>query len=151
MKLFNFINLLALLFSVSAIADSPEIRTKDLVGTWRFYKKVFRDQDMPEPPDGVLRLFFIFYDDGTNRLFWTHEGQDEWCERTGEYSVDQNILRDKVTWVNPHNSNICASDPDMQLDREAFTPISFAPNGDFELNLFLDADPLKIVWKKLGD
>jgi hypothetical protein len=142
--------LLLLLFSSSAMAQDVALSPKDLVGTWRYYKKIYAGQVIPELPDATLRLFFSFYADGTDRLIWTHENQWDWCERSGVYSVEKNFLLDEVTWVNPRNSRECARDPDMQPGRKAITPISISAEGDLEIHLFIGDEPLIMVWKKLG-
>lgn len=141
--------IVSFLFAGSVFAKDVT-SSRDLVGAWHYYKKVYKGADMPEPPEATLRLYFNFYEDGTDRLFWTYEGTNDWCERSGKFTVEKNILKDEIVWVNPHNSAECDKDPDMQLGRIAETPISLAPNGDLEIHLFIDQDPLLMVWKRLG-
>jgi hypothetical protein len=134
--------LLTLLLTLSAAAADSTI-----VGHWLYYKKIFRDIPMPEPPHAPLRLRFDFFPDGTNRLYWWREGQGDWCERMGKYRLEDGILEDKVTWVNPRNSAECARDPDMQLGRVTRTPVTFV-DGDFHLHLHLGDDPLCMSGKR---
>jgi len=143
MKLLTFF----LLFSFSALG-AKAVANSPIVGHWFYYKKIFRQIEMPEPPGATLRLHFEFHEDGTSRLYWWREGESDWCERLGQYKLVGSILEDKITWVNPRNTRDCDRDPDMQLGRVTRTPVSFE-GGDFHLHLHLGDDPLVYVWKKV--
>lgn len=133
--------LLILLLSAPAFGNSR------IVGEWLFYKKVFDGIEMPEPPGATLRLYFEFAEDGDSRLVWWHEGEGDYCERRGAYTVEDDLLIDEVVWVNPRNSRECARDPDMQLGRVTRTPFSFL-GDDLVLHLHLQDKPLLYVWKR---
>lgn len=138
-------------FFASASAFSGVRFPEKIVGHWLYYKKIYRGVEMPEPPEATLRLHFEFFSDGTDRLYWWHEGEGDLCERRGAWTMAGNTLHDRVTWVNPQNSVGCGRDPDMQVGRETASPVSFSENGDFLLYLVLGDDPLVYVWKKISD
>jgi hypothetical protein len=138
--------LLVLLHSFSAWALDPG--GPSLVGHWLYYKKIFQGHEMPEPPEATLRLHFDFEADGSDHLYWWHEGEKDLCERKGTHTVENgNTLVDTNTWVNPKNDSSCANDPDMQQGRVTRTPISFA-GADLQFFLALGDDTLIYVWRR---
>ena len=133
--------LLTFLATTTAFAES-------LPGKWFYYKKVYREQEMPEPPEATLRLFFEFTETGESRLYWWHEGQNDHCERRGRYYVEGEVLVDQVTWVDPKNTYGCSSDPDMRLGRVTRTLLHFS-DRDLWLNIGLGNESLFYVWKRV--
>lgn len=150
MALLKILLILMALPSLSWSQSASQEIPSDLMiqGRWQFYKKIWDGIEMPEPPAATLRLFFEFSENKESRLYWWHEGEGDWCERKGEYSLQEGQLVDTITWVNPKNSRFCSNDPDMQLGRITRTPVSIN-NGDLWLHLHLGDDPLIFVWKKL--
>ncbi len=131
-------------------ADVPDPGVSPNVeGHWFFYKKVFRGIVMPEPPEATLRLHYSFTADGQSRLWWWHEGENDLCERKGEFRIEGNRIVDKITWVNPKNHRDCRADPDMQAGRTSSTEFSLSQEGDLQIHLSLGDDPLIYVWKKI--
>jgi hypothetical protein len=122
-----------------------------LIGKWFYYKKIYGEIEMPEPPEATLRLYFEFSANGEERLYWWYEGQNVFCERKSVWEMRDSILYDRVTWVNPRNSNECGRDPDMQLGRETVSPLSFSDSGDLLLHMSLGDEPLIYVWKKISE
>lgn len=118
-----------------------------LHGQWRFYKKIFQGQEMPEPPSANLRMFFEFSPSGDSRLWWWREGENDRCQRRGKFSVEGNTLVDEVTWVDPENTPQCAQDPDMQPGKVTRTPFRFR-GEDLSLELHLNGEPLEMVWRR---
>ncbi len=139
---------LALLLSIFTFASASEPAPQEIVGHWFFYKKVFRGSEMPEPPEATLRLHFEFYADGTNKLYWWHEGENDLCTRWGKYQWDGKDLVDEITKVDPKNHPSCSRDPDMQLGKISRTPV-WIENGDMKLLLHIGDDDLIYVWKRL--
>lgn len=141
--------ILTLLLFLQAYAgeSASAISQQDLIGHWQFYKKIYRGIEMPEPPEATLRLHFEFYPDGTDRLFWWHEGEGDWCERIGKYSLEGQELVDEIVWVNPKNTMECARDPDMQKGRVTRTLISLE-KGDLHFHLNLGDETLIYIWRK---
>jgi hypothetical protein len=138
-----FLLILTLVLPLQASAEDS------LVGHWFYFLKIFRGQEMPERPEATLRLHYELYEDGRSHLYWWHEGEGDRCETMGLWSVEEGILVDKVTWVDPRNSMACGSDPDMQMGRVTRTPYSF-DKGNLRLHLRLSDDWLIYVWKKIG-
>ena len=136
------------LYSTSALAD---LFPEQIVGHWLYFKKIYRKVEMPEPPEATLRLHYELNIDGTNRLYWWHEGESDLCERKGVWILEKNVLHDRVTWVNPKNSVGCDRDPDMQLGRQTASSVSLDRAGNFLLHLSLGGEPLVYVWKKISD
>lgn len=148
MKRFAF--LIALLFLTGTTSAASEIASRSpIVGRWQFYKILFRGEEHP-PFTSNLILTFEFNPGGSDRLHWTRDGQHGFCERTGRYqwSPQQSLLMDEITWVNPENAPGCARDPDMTLGRRTETKVEIA---DGELNLWLSVgdEPLIYVWKRM--
>jgi hypothetical protein len=133
--------------SSEVVAPTAAHQDLGLVGKWRYFKKIYQGHHMPEPPEASLRLYFEFHADGVSRLYWWNEGERNWCERLGRYRIENNKLVDKITWVNPRNSNDCGRDPDMQMGRETATPIVVRDN-EWELHMNLGDDTLVYVWQR---
>ena len=136
------------LLLLAAIHPAFGAQEPELPGTWIFYKKVFRDQEMPEPPNATLRMHFQFTAEAESRLWWWHEGESDHCERKGIYTLEDGILVDEVTWLNPDNTADCSNDPDMQLGKVNKTPYKFR-GPDLSLELHLNGEPLSMVWKRV--
>ena len=122
-------------------------RLQDIWGQWRFVRMRYQNQDMP-PRDPRLELIFEFSETNESRLFWTFDGGRNFCERKAHYQFEENWLVEKITWVNPANMNSCASDPDMQLGREAKTQ-AFLRDSELWVNIGLGAEDLYYVWQKI--
>lgn len=120
---------------------------KDIIGNWEFYKVFYQGQYRP-PFSEQLKLYFSFTEDGESRLFYYRTNEAGFCERKGHYYVADNVLVDKVTWVNSDNNIGCGQDPDMRMGQETRTEISFK-EGDFYLHLGLKGEPLVYVWRKI--
>jgi hypothetical protein len=120
----------------------------EIEGHWQYYLKIFKGNEMPEPPEATLRLHFEFYPDGTNRLYWWHEGEDDLCSRTGRYRLEKGILIDEVIAVDPKNHGNCSRDPDMQLGKISRTPYELKKN-QLILHLPFGDDTLLYVWKRI--
>ncbi len=119
-----------------------------IVGRWAYFMKIYKGQEMPEPPEATLRLRFEFLADGQSHLYWWNEGQGNHCERRGHYRVTGNILEDHVEWVDPNNSFSCSDDPDMENGKVTKTPFAFR-NGNLVIRLQLGEEELFYVWKKI--
>lgn len=133
---------------VLGLGAMPSFAEDSLVGHWFYYEKIFQGQPMPEPPEATLRLHFEFYADGTDRLYWWHEGEEDLCSRTGKYRLEKGELVDTVIAVDPDNHPSCGRDPDMQLGKTTRTPYSYV-GGDLHLALPFGEDTLVYVWKRM--
>jgi hypothetical protein len=136
-----FIALLALCFTTSAFAGNA------VEGRWRFYKKIFQENEMPEPPGATLRMFFEYSANGESHLFWWHEGDTDHCSRRGRYHIESGHIVEEVIWVDPENTFACGQDPDMQLGRKTRTPYYFH-GKDLALRFHLGDEPLDLIWRK---
>lgn len=135
--------LLLALISINANAQGSVVE-----GHWFFYKKIYQNQEIPEPPGATLRMHFEFSAKGESTLYWWHEGEKDLCRRKGIYSVEEDQIVDEVTWVDPKNSYHCVQDPDMQLGRRTRTPFYFR-GGDLAIRFHLGDESLDLVWKKI--
>ncbi len=138
--------LLALLLGIFSIAGTGDL--SGIEGHWFFYKKIFKGTEMPEPPSATLRLHFEFYGDGTNKLYWWHEGENDLCTRWGKYTWDGQWLNDEIVKVDPKNHPSCSRDPDMQLGKISKSPV-WIENGELKLLLHIGDDDLIYVWRKV--
>lgn len=133
--------LLMFCFGVEALAGSS------VEGRWRFYKKIYQGNEMPEAPGATLRMFFEYGEAGDSHLYWWHEGESDHCSRRGRYHIEAGHIVEEVTWVDPLNTFSCAQDPDMQLGRRTRTPYYFQGN-DLALRFHLGDEPLDLIWRK---
>lgn len=120
-----------------------------MIGKWQFIGIIFDDvyQDRPNPN---LILTFEFNSDGTDILHWKRVGEDGFCERHGQWSLENGVLEDEVVWVNPNNNDTCASDPDMQLGKISYTPVWVADGKLY--TEFPFADKVMIyVWDNIDE
>lgn len=117
-------------------------------GSWFYVAKIIDGTRVPEPESATLRLFFEYFPNQGSRLYWYHLGENDWCERRGNYVTRAGHIYDEVTWVNPNNSRQCASDPDMQHGRYTRTRYEIV---DGELHLFFQVGEIQLimVWQKL--
>ncbi len=144
MRLFPF---LAVLLVCSPLASAGEFGVE---GHWFFYKKIYQNHEMPEPPDATLRMHFEFSPQGESALYWWHEGEGDMCRRKGVYYVEEDQIVDKITWVDPANTRDCSQDPDMQLGRQTRTPFYFY-GEDLAIRFHLGEENLDLVWKKIKE
>jgi hypothetical protein len=136
-----------LLSLASALAWSeskvePKVRIEDMIGRW-MYTGFIHDGKRYERPNPDLMLFFSFNEAGQHQLYWTRRGQNGFCERRGPYRLDNDMLWQKVTWLNPQNDFSCGHDPDMQLDKETVNPVSL---NDQELGLHMDLNGKEFIY-----
>lgn len=125
-----------------SLLSSPSVE-----GRWQFYKKIFKGQEMPEPPSATLRMFYEFTPQGESRLWWWHEGERDHCQRRGKFRVEGETLVDETTWIDPDNTMHCAQDPDMQPGKVSRTPFRFR-GPDLSLELHINGEPLEMVWRR---
>lgn len=138
--------LLLLLFSQAALAGGSQ---EELLGHWFFYKKIYQGAEMPGPPGATLRLHFEFLPDGASRLYWWHEGEGDRCAREGRYFVENGVIIEEATWVDPGNHPNCSRDPDMREGKTSRIPFRLV-GGDLHLHLPLAGESLIYVWRKIG-
>lgn len=141
---------LTLLLVVALFAFHAEANGPRLEGHWFFYKKIYKKQEMPEPPDATLRMHFEFSAAGESYLYWWHEGEGDLCRRKGKYTIEEGQIVDEVTWVDPENTRFCGEDPDMQLGRKTRTPFYFH-GEDLAIRFHLADETLDLVWKKVEE
>lgn len=115
---------------------------REVWGRWTFVGLLFegRRYDRPNPD---LRVEFTFNSNGTHQLRWHRVNEIGFCERRGPYRVQQGVLWQKVSWLNPNNESECGRDPDMQLDRETENYVTF--QGD-ELGISMDLDGKELIY-----
>jgi hypothetical protein len=135
--------LMLLPFGAQASGASP-------VGHWLFYKKIYQGMEIPEPPGATLRLHFEFRADGASRLYWWHEGELDRCAREGRYFVENGVIVEEATRVDPENHPVCGRDPDMREGKVSRIP--FRLDGkDLYLYLPLADDTLVYVWERIEE
>lgn len=129
----NFIykTILLLGLGLTSALGSP---VPSIVGTWQYDGFLYDGHRYPNP-NPSLELFFIFNSDGVSKLYWQRRNETAFCERLAKYTQSDNILWQKVIWINPNNSSECAKDVDMNLGQESTTTISIDKS---ELNFLFD-------------
>lgn len=128
------------------LAATDAMASEAVEGNWRFYKKIYQGTEIPEAPGATLRMYFEF-DGSKSHLYWRHEGEKDHCSRRGKYHLEEGIIVEEVTWVDPENTFACAQDPDMQLGRKTRTPYYFH-GKDLALRFHLGEEPLDLIWRK---
>lgn len=110
----NLVSAFIFLFSISAGA---------LSGSWKFTEMIYQGvRQAPLSPD--LNLQWTFFENGTDRIYWDHQGIPGFCERFASYEVKEgSLLEEEVFAVNPKNNPECAKDVDMQVGRKTVNPI----------------------------
>lgn len=132
--------LVTLLAATAVQAGSP------IDGSWKFVKMRYHDQLM-DPPNPDLNIFFEFFDDGTDRLSWWRVGEPGFCERRGAFTAGAALFIDLITWVNPANNSDCSRDPDMWSGRE--TSSVYRRRAQFlEIDANLGNESLTYIWEK---
>jgi len=136
--------LVAWLLAEPGHADSPVV----LEGEWKLTGMIYHGHLIP-PLNPNLNLRWTFFANGTDRLYWDRTGESGFCERFAHYTIQDNLLHEKVFAVNSRNNPDCAKDPDMQMDRKTANPVEFQQNqillhlqmGDEELIYVLEEVP----------
>ena len=117
----------------------------NILGTWQYDGFFYENHRYPNPnPD--LELFFTFYQDGKSRLFWQRKNETGFCERIAEFKISNNMLVQKVIWVNPKNNSECAMDVDMRLGQESETEICIQ-ESELSFHFDLDGKPFLYILK----
>lgn len=120
--------LVAVLFLLSSEFSNATNPPFWILGKWKFVAYIY--QGVLNPPlNPKLDLFYQFTNDGQDELFYSRTDESGFCNRKGEFSLsyenNQQILTDRVVWVNEKNNDACSRDTDMQLDNLAIVPIQF--------------------------
>lgn len=143
--------LIAALFFVfsfnSFAASSSQQSTNPLLGSWIFFKLLYRGEELA-PPNPALKLIIEFISDDLNRVYYKRDDENGFCERTANYSFNDKILFQKVIWVNPENQMSCGQDPDMQLGKVTANN-AYIKDGVFYLEMPLSEETITYMWKKV--
>lgn len=116
-----------------------------LVGIWKY--EAYRYQGVVKYPTTDAELTYEFRADGSDRLHWKLDLQDQFCEREGRYVWANNTLIDQVVSTHPENHSSCSQDPDMQVGRETRTPARIE-NQKLVLTLALGSENLELLFVK---
>lgn len=117
------------------------VQASPLSGVWQYDGFIYEQHRYPNPnPDLFLTFTFT---DGISRLFWRRNQESGFCERIADFSIDQNILHQKVTWTNPKNRSECAGDPDMRVGSD--TQVRFRVTDQY-LELYFEIRGKEFVY-----
>ncbi|MGE4131133.1 MAG: hypothetical protein AB7F86_05810 [Bdellovibrionales bacterium] len=116
-----------------------------LLGVWQ-YDGFFFDGHRYPNPNPEFELTFTFTET-ESRLKWHREDPTQFCERTASYTLENSVLTQTVTWLNPDNESSCSQDPDMQMGRTTSSPIRFA-GEELQLVLSLDGKEFLYILKR---
>lgn len=140
--------ILAAFLAAVPAAATPDAATV-LDGRWKFAKMRYQDQ-LLDPPNPDLHIFFEFWGDGSDRLSWSRVGEKGFCDRRGKFAVGADRFTEVITWVNPANNPECGRDPDMQLGRET-TNVYRIAEGRLEIDGNLGDETLTYIWERQSD
>lgn len=118
-----------------------------ILGTWQ-YDGFFFDGHRYPNPNPNLNLQFTFTET-VSHLIWWRTGEAGFCEREADYSVEKDLLRQKVTWVNPANLFECSRDPDMHLGQETANPFVIE-NDELKFTFELNGKPFIYILRRCG-
>lgn len=118
-----------------------------LSGNWIFTEMIFRGvrQPMINP---ALKLVWTFFENGTERLSWSHDDRPGFCERISNYEIKNGQLFEEVFAVNPRNSRECDLDQDMHVGTKTQNKIEIFPQ-EILLHVDLGDDDLIYVLRPL--
>lgn len=116
------------------------------IGKWKF-TKIRYDGVVQPRPNPTLHLYFEFDSSGTDRLYWTREGEKTYCERKAQFRCTPEFIHELVVWVNPNNSFECQKDPDMKLGQQIRSVYKMV-DGNFETELGLGDKTITYIWEK---
>jgi hypothetical protein len=138
----------ALMLTLALLGSPAFAATQtDVLGVWQYDGFFYQNHRYPNP-NPELKLTFTFLDDKTAQLYWKRDNEDGFCERKGTFEVQNDVLKQTVTWLNPANDASCAKDPDMQMPRT--TENKFAVDkGELSLHMDLDGKDFIYILKKL--
>lgn len=118
-------------------------------GVWRFTSYLYQDHIIPAPNPN-LNMTFEFKNDGTNILYYKREDEVGFCERIASYAISEDgVLYQRVTHLNPNNAPMCASDVDMQMDKESYSHVYILDNQLY-LEVLLADEALYFIWTPLN-
>lgn len=117
-----------------------------LLGIWFFTNIIYRGELKPRPNPNLI-MTIHFEDTTTNSIRYYRENESGFCERKASYEFKSNILKQKVTWVNPENMPSCSADPDMMMGKESSTKLE-ASDGQLLLHLAIGPEELIYVWER---
>lgn len=129
---------MSFIFALLLGAFSPS----DLAGSWVYDGYIYQGDRFPLPNPN-LYLVFNFKTSSRVNLFWTRSQDGRFCEREAFYSINGDLLYQKIDWVNPDNAPDCAQDPDMQFGRESITKINLVAD---ELHLYFNLNQEEFIY-----
>jgi len=124
------------------------LQSSDLAGGWDYTGFIYQGQKYAKPND-KLHVHFYFESGSLVRLHWTRDEDGSSCERLAVYNIEDDILYQKIIWVNPKNSFECAKDPDMTMDEQTQTPISMANENELDLHLGLNGEEFIYILNRI--
>jgi len=137
---------LAILLVLCGLGAGP-VHASPLLGVWQYDGFVYQGQVYPIPNPNLF-LTFTFTDQ-ISRLYWRRINEPGHCERRAEYRVENNILHQRVTWVDPDNNSDCGRDPDMLPGSE--TQVQFDTDGEvLRLHFEIRGEPFIYLLKRTG-
>ncbi len=117
-----------------------------LIGIWLYTSLIYNGQPTPRP-DTDLQMYFNFVNESENEIFYYRKSLPGFCRRLATYRIENNLLIQKITALDPKNADFCSEDPDMQLGRESISEFTVS-NETFLLHLPLGEETLTFVWTK---
>ena len=131
--------ILSIIFFVNAA--SAVIIEPRLYGKWEYVGFQYQGNYYHTNPN--LHVVFNFESEDRLRLSWTRDDDQSHCARLAEYKISDDVLYQKVIWLDPENSFGCSSDPDMVLGQVSETQFSTSENV---LNLYLSLNGEQLIY-----
>lgn len=118
-----------------------------ILGMWLFTSLIYQGQSMPLPnPD--LKIYYEFFADGTNTLYYHRKGEEGFCERRATFEFNNEQIAQEVVWVNPDNAIWCGQDTDMQLGYRSWNKARLV-NQELHLSLPMGEEEIIYIWSKV--
>ncbi|OFZ31082.1 MAG: hypothetical protein A2622_00315 [Bdellovibrionales bacterium RIFCSPHIGHO2_01_FULL_40_29] len=127
------------------IFSYQSVFAESIYGEWKFEEMIYRNERIPRA-DPALNLRWIFFENGTERLYWDR-GTADFCERFATFVFEKGMLQEKVFALNPRNGMSCSQDPDMQPNGVASTPAELVQD-ELWLHLLVGDEELIYILRK---
>lgn len=120
----------------------------EIIGIWIYTGLIFQGQPIAKPSPELV-IYFQFINEYENNLFYFRQDQKGFCDRQASYSIEGQLLKQKIISTNSDNADVCSADPDMQMGSISATRFEIKDDQLF-LYLSLGEDELIYVWSKVA-
>ena len=118
----------------------------NLIGVWIFTALLYKGEVIP-PPNPNLHIFMTFQNQVQNEIYYYRSNESGFCRRLANYNLNEDILEQTVTYVDPENNSECSMDTDMQLNNYSKVHY-YIKNEQLHLELTLGEENIEYIFDK---